>query len=101
MIHKMQNVQNCFYSYVLCMLQAGEITLLMADTVLLTQFHIQESGLAVDEVPTQISYILTESVRVGHIFNRIITLLWDCFMVCGLKTFIVRFKCRYLILCHF
>lgn len=67
----------------------------MADTVLVAQFHIQEMGLAADEVPTQISHILTESVRIGHMFNRTITLLWDCFMVCGLKTFIVRNKFRF------
>lgn len=62
---------------------------MMADTILVAQYHIQEKGLAGDELTTQISNIGTECVRVGHMFNRVISLLWDCFMVCGLKLFIV------------
>lgn len=73
-------------------MQADEITLLMAVTILVTQLQIQESDLALEQFPTQISHIRTENVRVGHMFNRIVSLLWDCFMVCGLKQFIVRYS---------
>lgn len=64
----------------------------MADTVLVAKYHLQELKMAVNErnQPTEISNIRTESVRIAHMFNRIITLMWDCLMVCGLKTFIVR-----------
>lgn len=72
--------------------QTGEITLFMADTVLVAQYHIQEMGFEVHEIPTEISNIRTESVRIGHMFNRINTLIWDCLMVCGLEAFIVRFS---------
>lgn len=72
-------------------MQTGEITLLMADTMLVAQYHIQEKGLAGMPTDTHISNIRTESVRIGHLFNRINTLIWDCLMVCGLQTFIVRF----------
>ena len=68
-------------------MQANEITLMAADTILVAQYHIQEMGLIVDESPTHISHIQTESVCIGHMFNRIISLVWDCFMVCGLKQF--------------
>lgn len=82
----------CFFHIVL--MQAGEITLLMADTILVTQYDIQETVSKVYAISTQVPNIRTESIRIGHLFNRIITLLWDCFMVCGLKAFIVSsFRC--------
>lgn len=69
-------------------MQNGEISLLVADTVLVAQYHLQELKLNVN-VYTQIANIHTESVRIGHLFNRTNTLIWDCLMVCGLKSFIV------------
>lgn len=72
-------------------MQTGQITLLMADTVLVAQYHIQERKKSVNEhnQPTEVSNIRTESVRVAHMFNRVVTLMWDCLMVCGLQKFIV------------
>lgn len=65
----------------------------MADTVLIAQYHIQEMKMPANgrDQPLEISNIRTESVRIAHMFNRIVTLVWDCLMVCGLQTFIVRF----------
>lgn len=74
-------------------MQTGQITVLMADTVLVAQHHIQELKMAVNgrNQPMEITDIRTESVRIAHMFNRITTLIWNCLTVCGLKAFIVRF----------
>lgn len=61
----------------------------MADTVLIAQYHIGEMHLSANGIRTDVSNIGTEAVRIGHMFNRVNTLIWDCLMVCGLKTFIV------------
>lgn len=57
--------------------------------MLATQVHIQELKLPVDDIFTQITNVSMESVRIGHMFNRTIIVIWNCFMVCGLKALIV------------
>lgn len=75
-------------------MQNGQMTLMMADTVLVAQYHIQERKMTVNErnQPTELSNIRTECVRVAHAVNRTVTLMWDCLMVCGLQNFIVSYR---------
>lgn len=61
----------------------------MADAILVAQYHIQKMKLALGGIHTDLSNIRIKHVRIGHMFNRINTLIWDCLMVCGLKSFIV------------
>lgn len=65
------------------------MTTLMADTVLISQYNIFELSTNLDAIIVDETNINTESIRSGQLFNRTITMLWDCFMVCGLKRFIV------------
>lgn len=69
--------------------QASEITTLMADALLVSQYNILGMGINLDAVTIDVLNVNKEAIRIGQLFNRIITLLWDCFMVCGLKRFIV------------
>lgn len=60
-----------------------------ADALLLSQHNILELKFNLDVVLCVESNVNKESIRTGQLFNRTITLLWDCLTVCGLRTFIV------------
>lgn len=61
---------------------------MQADVVLMCQYDI-EAGVNVQAIKINESAENKEVIRVGHLFNRTVTLIWDCFMVCGLDKFIV------------
>lgn len=61
---------------------------MQADVVLMCQYDI-EAGVNVQAIKINESDENKEVIRVGHLFNRTVTLIWDCFMVCGLDKFIV------------
>lgn len=60
-----------------------------ADALLLSQHNILELSFNLDIVICVESEVKKESIRIGQLFNRTMTLLWDCLTVCGLKSFIV------------
>lgn len=70
--------------------QAREITTLEADALLTTQYNIFENDIDLAAIITDQSSVENNTIRIGQLFNRTTTLLWDCFTVCGLKELIVR-----------
>lgn len=70
--------------------QSGEITELQADALLMSQHNIIEDKIDLAAINAHNSVDVNKDViRVGHAFNKTITLIWDCFYVCGLKEYIV------------
>lgn len=62
---------------------------MQADALLLCQYNIFEAEL-IWKFNNNIEPVASKDViRVGQLFNRATTLLWDCFMVCGLTALIV------------
>ncbi|XP_031622333.1 uncharacterized protein LOC116340170 [Contarinia nasturtii] len=62
-----------------------EIDHLQANAILKTQYDFLEKR---KFLPSMKPNLNRESIRVGQLFNKTNTLLWDCFTVCGLKKFI-------------
>lgn len=69
--------------------KADEITILQADALLMSHVNIIEKEIDLATIDINSLCVGKDTVRVGQLFNRVITLLWDAFMVCGLKKFIV------------
>lgn len=69
--------------------KADEITILQADALLMSHVNIIEKEIDLATIDINRLYVDKETIRVGQLFNRVITLFWDAFMVCGLKKFIV------------
>lgn len=69
--------------------KADEITILQADALLMSHVNIIEKEIDLATIDINSLCVDKDTIRVGQLFNRVITLLWDAFMVCGLKKFIV------------
>ncbi|XP_055325860.1 uncharacterized protein LOC129579717 [Sitodiplosis mosellana] len=70
------------------LLKANEITSLQADALLLCQYNIFEGKFDLESINIDETVVSKEVIRVGQLFSRTITLIWDCFMVCGLSEYI-------------
>lgn len=63
---------------------------MQADALLMSQYDIFESNIDLQTISIKDeTKVGKDRIRIGQLFNRTITLLWDCFAVCGLKRFIV------------
>lgn len=63
--------------------------MLEADSLLASQFDIIQCNVNPEEIHVSESIDHRGAIRVGHLFNRTTTLLWDCLLVCGLEKYIV------------
>lgn len=69
-------------------LQAGELSIMEADAILLAEFTIHERRVEQISVRGPRAYD-KDMIRMGQIFNRTADLVWECFTVCGLANFLV------------
>lgn len=61
---------------------------MQADAVLMCQYDI-EAGVDLKAIKVNEGAEIKDVIRVGQLFNRTVTLIWDCFTVCGLNKLIV------------
>lgn len=71
------------------LVRAREINIMQADALLVSQYNILQDEIDLHKFNFIDSAISTENIRIGQVFVRAISLLWDCFAVCGLQAYLV------------